>query len=294
VKASPRPAVFFCPDMRSRADEDVSAHTRTTECSPESLGLDEPQEDLAAYDAHLKSAESVGLILAAAREAQEAYRNMTARMWAVVSGALQENDLVRAPFGGIVAQFKTYAQSEDAAGARTIDGISAAIIRATEEAQREAGHEAGRLHQELSASREALRRGLAQQTKAKEQLAAEVRAVLSGNSFYAWQRCLDWPNRVVAPPDYIALADPVQEIRVEEELATFFESMSSALLLAASRVVRQFRHALSAVSQRMRSIALTAFWRLALRPPDIVYRQRPWFVTHGSHPPHLDVLSASL
>jgi hypothetical protein len=51
--------------------------------------------------------------------------------------------------------------------------------------------------------------------------------------------------------------------------------------------IKRRRAALIAITRQIRALIRALFWTTIQRPPDIISRQIPWFLTHGTHPPHL-------
>jgi hypothetical protein len=51
--------------------------------------------------------------------------------------------------------------------------------------------------------------------------------------------------------------------------------------------IHRRRAELIKIARLIRQLFAVLFWTIAKRPPDIVSRQLPWFLTNGFHPPHL-------
>jgi hypothetical protein len=87
---------------------------------------------------------------------------------------------------------------------------------------------------------------------------------------------------------------PVPEALRPEDVAEWAAWSLSTALTALERAIRREitklsfdRRELIRLARRLRHRLKTLFWTVAKRPPAIIYRQLPWFLIHGCHPPHI-------
>jgi hypothetical protein len=269
----------------------------------------------AAHDAQRRSSAGVGVVVSAAHAAE---RQASESVVSVVRGLHETQrraaetvvDVVRTTHAAQrqtaegLAAFALKVKSKRPAAAapvfpfaandarrydpESIAGGLTAIIRASQ-AHSSARFDSGRYYQQLIDEREVLRSGLAQQVKTLARLIVDRSAVATHT---AWQLCHEISHlRSGVDLDVVgSLLDEADEQIRQEANAAVMQPPASALVRTV-RVVRRLLDVLDDVEQRVRETA--AYRKLIVRPPHIIYRQLPWFITHGCHPPHQDMPAAS-